>query len=186
MNNNDLYQLEKWKEIKLDTKYRYAASTLGRIMKIDKKGKKKIIKEHYHNRSWHIGLTMADGKRRKYQVITLISRTFLGNPPKGYVAIHKNGIVSDHRLSNIKYIPRGEQITSYNRYKRKPVMKIDKNAEVVMIYPSATICAEKNNFSPKAIINRCNGIYKTFWASDGFEYCYEDDSRRYDKIIASI
>lgn len=182
MNHSDLEMTERWKSIPMDLKYDYQASTLGRIGRLMKDGTRYIYHQNYSSRMWRVGVIMADNRRIKYPVTTLVSRTWLGQPPEGYVAIHKNNINSDNRVSNIIYIPRSKQITFYNKYKRKSIAKIDQYGEIVEIYSTAQECGEANHFNRSAIRNRCLGRYQSILAADGYAYAYEDDTYRINHI----
>lgn len=188
MNNDDLLPFEKWKDIPLDTKFRYQASNLGRIAHVYPDGHRRVLSECYiKSMSGYVtGITMADGTYRKFQTVSLVARAWIGNRDKSWQAVHKNGIKSDHRISNIRYIKRNEVGQLTNRSKRKAVFKIDSSGEVVEVYKSAKECAEANHYQYATIKRRCKGDFKTVLASDGFAYCYESNTRLFDRIIREL
>lgn len=188
MNNNDLYVMEEWKDIPLDTRHRYQASTLGRIRRVYADGRYRILSQYYEtaNNVWKVGLTVDENKVRKYSISGLVARTFIGPCKKGYIAIHKNGIMSDNKVSNLMYVEfRKCQHMSVGK-RKKAVVKISPDGEIVEYYNSANECAEKNSFSSSGINDRCRGRYKNLLASDGYAYCYEDDSYRLGWIIRKL
>lgn len=188
MDNTDLILIEQWKDIPLPTKYRYQASTIGRISHLYPSGERVVLSECYIKTlsGYATGLVMADGHCQKFQTISLIAKTWLGVRDSSWQAIHKNGIRSDHRVANIQYIKRGEIGTIANRKKRKAVLKINSDGEAIEVYASARECAEKNHFCYASIKRRCHGDFKTVLASDGFAYCYEDDEKYLQKILREL
>lgn len=188
MINDDLYSIEKWKTIPIDSKFIYQASNLGRISHLYPDGTRKVLKECYVKSlsGWVTGVVMADGTYRKFQTISLVARAWIGVRGREYQAVHKNGILSDHRVSNIIYVKRSEIGKIANKSKRKPVVKINYLGEIVEVYSSARECAEKNNYQYSTIKRRCCGDFKSVFASDGYAYCYEDDSKRLGKTIRRI
>lgn len=188
MVHDDLYCLEEWKDIPIDSKFRYQASNLGRICHLYDNGKRRILKECYLKSlgGWVTGIVMADGSYRKFQTVSLVARAWIGVRDNSWQAVHINKIKSDHRVENIKYIERSKIGTFANAKKRKAVFKISPDGEVVEVYKSAKECAEKNFFSYATIKRRCHGDFGSVLATDGYAYCYEDDSRQMNKIIRKL
>lgn len=186
--NDDLINNEVWKDIPIDTKFRYQASNIGRICHVYDNGKRRILNECYVKtlHGWVTGVTMSDGTYRKFQTISLVARTWLGTHDSSWQAIHKNGVLSDHRIENIKYVKRSEIGKIASVKKRKSVFKINSDGEVVEIYKSARECADKNHFCYASIKRRCNGDFKNPIASDGYAYVYEDKTAKYNKLIREL
>ena len=116
-----------------------------------------------------------DGKSREEIVMQLIAKTFLGVPPLGHVAYHKNGCQYENHIQNISYISKcelGKRTGAKSR--RQPVAKIDCNGEVVEVYSSAREAARKNYMSYQTIIDRCNRKCKSTFAPDGYAYAWDD------------
>lgn len=188
MINDDLIPFERWKDIPLDTKFCYQASDIGRISHVYPSGHRRILSECYVKSlgGFVTGLTMSDGSYQKFQTVSLVAKTWLGVRPSQYQAIHRNGIKSDHRLSNIVYINRKNIGKIANAKKRKAVLKINKNGDIVEIYKSAKDASDKNAYSYSAIKNRCRGCYKDILGTDGYAYCYEDDEKMFNKILERL
>lgn len=81
---------------------RYWVSNQGRLYDgLAKREKGKPDKRGY------IHVTLYDGKARQsksFGIHRLVALAFLGTPPLGYVANHKNGDKSDNRLENLEFI----------------------------------------------------------------------------------
>ncbi len=157
---------------------RYQADKEGNVRRVYKSGKTRILtpfpKKMRGSQRLLVKISI-DGKGRDVVLMQLIARTFLGQAPKGYVAHHKNGCQSDNYLNNIEYI-RNEELGKINgaRARRKPVAKLGRDGEVVEVYSSAREAGRKNYMSYQTIIDRCNGVCKSAFASDGFAYAWED------------
>ena len=67
--------------------------------------------------------------------------------------------------------------------KRKSVIKINANGEIVDVCRSAREAGKMNYMSYQTIIDRCNGKYKSAFASDGFAYAWEDSDLSVKKAI---
>lgn len=175
MINDDLYAFELWRDIP-NMKFHYQVSNLGRICKVYDSGKRLIIKDFIAGGNRMVKLIHSDGKRISQARITIVGDVWLGRKD-GYVYATKNGVQTDVRVANIRYIKRSELILRTNRAKQKPVLKINRKGEVVEIYSSVTECAKYTDLSKSAIAKRCKGGYESILAPDGFAYCYEDNDK---------
>ena len=168
---------ESWKDIPgYDGKYQ--ADTEGNIRRVYPSGKTRLLRPYHKHMSGSqrmiVKLTR-DGKSREEIVMQLIAKTFLGVPPPGHVAYHKNGCQYENHIQNISYISKRE-LGKLTRAKsrRQPVAKIDCNGEVVEVYSSAREAARKNYMSYQTIIDRCNRKCKSTFAPDGYAYAWDD------------
>lgn len=166
---------ESWKDIPgYDGKYQ--ADTEGNIRRVYSSGKTRLLRPYHKHMSGSqrmiVKLTR-DGKSREEIVMQLIAKTFLGVPPPGHVAYHKNGCQYENHIQNISYISKrelGKRTGAKSR--RQPVAKIDCNGEVVEVYSSAREAARKNYMSYQTIIDRCNRKCKSTFAPDGYAYAW--------------
>lgn len=125
---------------------------------------------------WVVRL-VADGKRKEHRVHCLMGQTFLPKPPgKEFVLWHKNGIKTDNVPGNLIWIRRQElgKMTGGSS-RRRPVVKLDQQGEVVKAYPSARAAAKDNFMSYQTVIDRCNGICKSEFAPDGYKYDWDEE-----------
>ena len=58
----------------------------------------------------------ADGKRIHRTIHNLVAGAFLGDRPKGYDVMHKNGVRTDNRAENLEYGTRSENLHSTYSY----------------------------------------------------------------------
>lgn len=57
-----------------------------------------------------------DGKRRHRTIHNLVAEAFLGERPKGYDVMHRNGVRTDNRAENLAYGTRSENLHSTYSY----------------------------------------------------------------------
>lgn len=122
----------------------------------------------------YVKLTDRNGVSRDVSVLGLMVKVWLGGCPKGMVPYHKNGITSDHCASNIGFATRKKlgKLTGA-KASRMPVAKVDRNGEIVDLYPSARAAARANHMSYQAVLDRCNGKIKKPYALDGHTYIFD-------------
>ena len=105
-----------------------------------------------------IGLVDYKGKKHVFMVHQAVGRHFLGKLPcKEMVLHHKNGTVTDNWASNLAYIDRrslGKKTGASSN--RQPVVKINKNGEIINVYSSAREAGRQNFMSYQTINDRCN------------------------------
>lgn len=165
-----------WKDIK-GYEGKYQVSYEGEVRRIYPSGKTRKLTPYVKQNARKvlmIGLTK-DGEKKEFTVLSLVAKAFLGEPKEGQVPYHKNGLIKDNWASNIEYIDRkklGKMTGSQSR--RKGVVKIDSNGEMVDFYSSARQAAKENFMSYQTVIDRCNGKVKSVFAPDGFAYAWED------------
>lgn len=100
-----------------------------------------------------------EGKQRTVQVGQAVALAFIGEIPEGWVAYHKDGNFENNALHNIGIAPRSEVSRECMRQKvagwnRKPVLKINRELEVVEAYPSGCKAAKANGFHFHAATRR--------------------------------
>lgn len=124
--------------------------------------------------SWRVDLYLPNGKRKHVSASKLIADGFLGGTPPKMCRVHKNGMKKDNSVENIAFRSFSGAAKSQRPPRSKPVMKVDKDGNVVAVYRSQTEAARKNHISISAICTRCNGTIKKPFALDGYNYVFEE------------
>lgn len=181
--------IETWKNVPgYDGKYQVDRE--GNVRRIYQSGKTKSMTPYKKKMSGSQRLVVKltkDGNPKEEILIQLIAKTFIGQCPKGYVPYHINGCQGDNYIQNIQYIKRSDlgKLTGA-KAKRRPVVKIDSNGEMVEFYSSARESARNNYMSYQTVIDRCNGKCKSTYAPDGFAYAWEDSEVSIKHAISKI
>jgi len=100
---------EIWKDVSGHEGH-HQVSNLGRVRSLKLRGnckpysEPKILKQF----SWENGYMRVQMARQETSVHRLVLETFVGPCPKGCEAAHLNGVRSDNRLDNLKWVTRKE------------------------------------------------------------------------------
>ena len=86
---------------------------------------------------------------------------------------HKNGMTNDNAVENIVFRTHSDVTKSIRPPRSMPVMKVDKDGNVVAIYKSQKEAAQKNYMSTCAMWHWCHGRRKDSYALDGYKYVLE-------------
>lgn len=179
------FDADIWKDIK-GYEGKYQVSYSGQIRRLYKSRKPRILTPYKRSTGSRarrttrdrlfIGLTDSKGKRKEIMVHQIVAEHFLGKPPKpDMVPYHINKCVKDNWASNLAYIDRrtlGKKTGASSR--RQPVVKINKDGEIVEAYSSAREAGRQNYMSYQTINDRCNNKVKKAFAPDGYEYAWEN------------
>lgn len=170
--------MSQWEEIP-GYKFRYRISREG------------VIQRRLDNGSWRdiqtsllrgssratVNLTLDNGKRRNVAVVMLMAKAFMGGKTPGMWIVHRNGLRTDNRLENLEAVTPAEGGKRYGSSgRRKPVVKIDRNGEVVETYRSAAEAAKKNHIGRSPVTARCRKEVphkKEYDILGGFTFRYE-------------
>jgi len=164
---------EQWVEI-AGYKYRYRVSNKGRVQKMRADGTwKDMTPSNYGGSAWRIQLTLPDGTRSRVAVSALVADAFLGGTPPGMRRCHKNCAYSDNSVENIVFLTNAEAAKRYRPGNSRPVVKLDREGNVVAVYRSQTEAARSNYITQQAISNRCNGKIEDPYRLDGYDYRFE-------------
>lgn len=165
----------------------YQVSDWGRLRSFrdnHRKGKKlkTPIMLHPSRGPYHTRIVIKwEGKQRTVQVGQAVALAFIGEIPEGWVAYHKDGNFENNALHNIGIAPRSEVSRECMRQKvagwnRKPVLKINRELEVVEAYPSGCKAAKANGFHSYQMWLFCAlAIQYSVFAPDDFIYTFDDD-----------
>lgn len=154
---NSKYEISNYGRIRKFYKYKY------RYLKTFRKGALQIIKLHI------------DGKGKDYNVGKLAVETFMRKLEPNEVIYHKNGIISDNRLSNLEIITRSEagKRTGWQSH-RKSIVMLDTDGVITKVFKGTRDAAEKLFISRQTVSDYCNKkverpMYRLYWANELIE-----------------
>lgn len=143
-----------WKPIK-GYKYPYRINEEARVQKFD--GKKWIdLSTHLHKGSLGVKVWLRDkNNKERYESLTgLMADAFMGGRRAGYNIIHKNSFKEDCSLENLEFISNKANGKMFGGLARRlPVLKVDRNGEILAVYKSAEEAA-KDCFLSKLQVQR--------------------------------
>lgn len=93
---------EEWREVKNFNNYKI--SNYGRLKKINKDGSEKICKQQSTEKGYKFCKLEAICKKHKVRIHLLVAEAFFNIITDNVEIKHKNGIVWDNRVDNLKYI----------------------------------------------------------------------------------
>lgn len=107
--------MEIWKDIK-DYEGMYQISNMGNVRSLMTK---KNLKPEIANGGYLRVNLYKDGKGKKFRVHRLVAEAFIPNPDNKPTVDHINTIVSDNRVSNLRWFTYKEQITENETTKER-------------------------------------------------------------------
>ncbi len=150
--NNSDYEVSNYGRFRRKYKHNY------RYLKTFKKGAIQIIK-----------LTI-NGKGKDYNVAKLVVESFIRKLKQDEVVYHKNGIISDNKLSNLEITTRSEagKRTGWQSH-RKGIVMLDNEGVITKVFKGTKDAADKLFISRQTVSDYCNGkvkkpMYKLYWA----------------------
>lgn len=120
-----------------------------------------------------IHLEKGDGGKT-ISIARLMAIVFLGGIPEGKFVGHKNGDITDNCLNNIVIIDKEKHYKKYGGHIRKPVLKIDKNGEIIDAYRSITEAAKKNFMCQYQITLHCKGAVKNPFKFQDYTFRFDE------------
>ena len=172
-----------WKEIP-GYRFRYRINDEAVVQKQMDDGSWFALKPYISGRNRAaVKMRTADNRKVDVPVVWLMADAFMGGRKPGTAIIHKNSSKLDCSLGNLKMIPRKECGKLSCRSRRKAVMKLDREGNVVAIYASGREAAEKNFISQNSIWARCMGKVKDPYRLDGHDYRYEKEVERRERTM---
>lgn len=181
--------MELWKDIR-GYEGLYQVSNFGRV----RNNKLRILKPSIRNNDGRYVINLRkDGKTKMHRVHRLVAEAFIPNPDNlpqinhkdenpgnNFVFVNPDGSV-DFEKSNLEWCD-AKYNNNYGTHKQrvsasnknhpvlsKPVKQIDKQGDIVNIFPSAIEASRYLNCYPSQIIDVCNGHHKT---ARGFYFQY--------------
>lgn len=163
-----------WKPIEGNWLYPYRVSDKGEVQKQYPNGEWKTLKPYpYNGDLWRVHLKTADGVVKRVMVSKVVADAFMGGTPPGMIRVHRNRLKNDNAVENIIFLTREKAAKRQRPGNSRPVLKVDRNGEVVAVYPSTMEAARKNHISQAAIGKRCLGLIADPYRLDGFNYVYD-------------
>lgn len=166
------------------TNGKYEVSRDAVIRKINKNGTRTELKPCKKASGRYNGYVIRftiNGKRTEHKVANIVSLTYNGVTPKGYVIYHKNGCIQDDHAENIGFITRKKlaKRTARNNLRNEVVFKIDVDGNELEVYSSAREAAKKNYVSYQTVLDRCHHRVKNEFALDGYSYRFSKELENY-------
>lgn len=164
------YKDEIWRSI---LNSRYEVSNYGRFRKIYKY-KCRYLKT-FKKGSLQIIILTIDGKRKNFNVAKTVMETFVRKLKKNEVVYHKNGIISDNKLSNLIIVTRSEagKRTGWQSH-RKSIVMLDEKGVISKVFKGTRDASKKLFISRQTVSDYCNKkvnnpMYKLYWAEELIE-----------------
>lgn len=178
--------MEEWRPIK-GFEGQYEVSDYGHVRRILPDGTTRSIKTEAHAKNGSGFAQFSIGKREKrkgFVVARLVWETFIGPIPEGYVVTHRNQQRLDNNLRNLEIKTVSKHFKDVGGGgKRRTVVKLDRQGNVVKVYPSAAACAKAEGYSHANISNRCLGKQKEIW---DFDFAYEDSVKSVNDALRRL
>ena len=154
-------------------KYHYRVSDEGDVQKQTPNGSWHTLKPYPYSGQYRVQLWLPDGTWKRVQVSKLVADSFMGGTPPGMLRVHKNGMKRDNAVENIEFMKRSKAAKRHRPGNSRPVLKVDREGNVVAVYRSGSEAARKNNISQAAMSKRCLGLIEDPYRLDGYNYVYE-------------
>ena len=171
----------RWKLVEGNWRWPYRVSDQGEVQKQLPGGKWMTLKAYPYIGQWRVQLRLADGGWKRVLVSKIVADAFMGGTPPGKMRVHKNGMKHDNAVENIVFMTRAESAKIYRPGNSRPVLKVDRDGNVVEIYRSGAEAARANYISPQSISDRCNGLIEDPYRLDGYNYVFEERTRAWKK-----
>lgn len=117
-----------------------------------------------------VDLMDSRGKYKRWSVMALVLLVNGVTVPPGMYPYHINGLQDDNRLENIG-LGTLSQIGRLGEKGRKPVALLNAAGEIVELYPSVTVAAQRNGYHPSTIGAYCAGRIKPPAGGMLFRFC---------------
>lgn len=157
---------EEWKKIQNST---YEVSNYGRFRR-KYKHKFRYLKT-FRKDSIQVIKLFINEKGKNYNVAKLVVEIFCRPLKIDEVVYHRNGIISDNRLSNMEIVTKMEagRRTGWQA-KRKSIVMLDEEGVIKQAFKGTRDAADKLFISRQTVSDYCNGkvqkpMYKLYWAS---------------------
>lgn len=134
---------------------------------------------------FEVNLKDKDGNKKKIKLHTIMARTFLKKPEgKNIVIDHINGINTDNRLENLRYVSQSINcknafITGNNKGSGKIICKLDDEGNVLKRYKSILDACRDNGIKYAGSVHRCLANPKSNYKAGGFGWRYSKSNKKY-------
>ena len=139
---------------------KYQVSSEGRVRRLLEDGRIQMktpyaIAKGSHS-AFRIGL-WDGGKVKWFYVLRLVAMAFLpAKTLEGKYVVHRNGLHSDNSLYNIRVMSPDRCGTRHGGNLRKAVCMVNKDGDVLEIFPSVSAASIATRHRRETIANRCN------------------------------
>lgn len=119
----------------------------------------KLLLPSFSKRRMQYTVVLTKNKeKRTYPVIRVVAMAFYGAIMPNMMVYHKNGDIGDNSLNNIAIREKNRAYREINKnsHQRKPVLKVDKDGEIIDAYKSVEDAARKNFMCNYQITCHCN------------------------------
>lgn len=151
---NSKYEISNYGRVKKFYKYKY------RYLKTFRKGSIQVIKLHI------------DGREKDYNVAKMVIEIFDRKVKAEEVVYHKNGIISDNRLSNLQIITRSEagKKTGWQSH-RKSIVMLNNEGIITKVFKGTRDAAKNLFISRQTVSDYCNKrvknpMYDLYWGDE--------------------
>ena len=179
---------EIWKDIE-GYEGKYQVSNLGRVKSLSRIINGKRHKTHYitpvHSRNYRLARLFDNGKVKLVGIHRLVAMAFVDGYKPGLVVNHKDENPLNNTPDNLEWVtPYYNQMygTAMERSaikRRKPVLKINADGEVVGTYKSITDAARDMGVTEQAITSCCHG--RNRWAK-GFHFAFSKEKSSIETV----
>lgn len=167
----------EWRPIE-GYKFPYRISETARLQKFYKGKWVEVDTKFYGGSHDRLEACMrtADSKKRIVGINTLMANAFLGGCKPGYKVIHKNGMKTDCALENLAFASQKEIGKKYGGIgRRKSVLKVDKNGNLLAVYHTAGEAAKRNFMSETQVRKHCRGIVQNPFKFLDYTFVYDKE-----------
>lgn len=154
----------------------YQASSEGRIRRLYKTRGPRVLKVYQRlgRRQCIVNLYGPDGPRQM-TVLRLVAMAWFPGRAEGRCVVHRNGLHSDNRPTNVLIMDDTDLGARYGRMgRRKGVCKLDAAGEIVEIYASVDAASAATGRARQTIRRRCEGEIE-MPLPDGTTFMWDDD-----------
>ena len=111
------------------------------------------------------------GLSKDFSIHYLVATLYIANPNNFPMNNHKNHNRNNNSIENLEWVTYSDNMIHFGKKNGKSVIKLDKDNNVIKIYPTIKEASEKNGITPSNITNVCNGKQKT---AGGFKWVYNE------------
>lgn len=144
---------------------KYQASCDGEIRRVYPSGKTRILrpfKKKCVGKNPLVMLYHDEQHKRETLVHKAVAAAFQIRVPDGYVICHKDGIAANNAVDNLIVLSRKEMVQRYAHRQegRKPVLKVDRDGNILATYRSINEAARQNYVSLGTVYKRVRKLVK--------------------------
>ena len=195
-------KVEEWRDIPGFDGF-YQASDWGRIRSFKPKGRHpgarmktpRMMRLAFAKSRCYASLASDEHGDVTMSVGKFVALAFYGELPEGAVVCHRNGDVRDNRLCNLEIRQRGDISEELMRKyaagsNRIPVLKIDRDLNILEAYSSISAAARANGVHETVIGEYCRHVRtRSVFAPDGCIYAFDDERhlrKTLDRAMAEL